>query len=144
MSPISFIAAMALAAIAVVLIIARYRTERRLHRSFQDLRRSQERRQLAQDHLDRSLDALGEFIAEAREELAEQDAAPSANVQGARFCSNCKGGQIPLAQSALRRAGAMGAGPTLARRSKARYYARRGQQRRRSAGVRAQALRRPT
>ena len=65
MPPIGFMVAMALAAIAVVLIIARYRTERQLRQSFQDLRSSQERRQLAQDRLDRSLDALGEFIEEA-------------------------------------------------------------------------------
>lgn len=141
MPPIGLMVAMALAAIAVVLIIARYRTERQLRQSFQDLRRSQERRQLAQDRLDRSLDALGEFTALAKDELAERDVAPAANGQNAKFCSNCNGGQIRPAQPSMRRAVIMGAGGALAQRSKVRYYARRGR-RRNVAGIRAQAARR--
>ena len=142
MPPIGFMVAMALAAIAVVLIIARYRTERQLRQSFQDLRRSQERRQLAQDRLDRSLDALGEFIAEAKDELAQRDAAaPAAKGQGASFCSRCNGGQLRPSPSALRLTMTPGAGGALARRNKFRHYTRRGRGRR-SAGIRAQALRR--
>ena len=143
MPPIGFMVAMALAAIAVVLVIARYRTERQLHKSFQDLRHSQERRQLAQDRLDRSLDALGEFIEEAKEELARRDAAaPAANSQVTMLCPNCNGGRMRPSQSALRLTMTMGTGSALARRSKFRHYARRSRGRR-SAGIRARALRRP-
>lgn len=150
MPPISFIAAIALAGIAVALIIARYRSEQRLHQSFQDLRRSQERRQLAQDRLDRSLDALGDFIKVAKDELAQQDAAAPPTIsdrangksgQGTSFCSNCNSAQLRPSHPALRQAMAMGAGPALARRSKVQYYARRSR-RLRSASVRAQAIRR--
>lgn len=143
MPPIGFMLVMALAAIAVVLIIARYRTERQLQQSFQDLRRSQERRQLAQERLGRSLDALDKFIAEAKAELAQRDAAAPAanNGQVARVCTRCNGEQPRPAQSALRLTMTMGAGGALARRGKFRHYARRSRGRR-VAGIRARALRR--
>ena len=142
MPPIGFMVAMALAAIAVVLIIARYRTERQLCQSFQDLRRSQERRQLAQDRLDCSLDTLGEFIEVAKEELAQRDAAaPAAKGQVAGFCSRCNGGQLRRSPSALRLTMTPVAGGALARRGKYRHYARRSR-RQRTAGIRARALRR--
>ena len=153
MPALNFIVAMALVAFAVVLIIARYRSERQLRKSMQNWQRSQERLQRSQDRLDRSLDRLdrdradgadvGEVIALAKAKLAELDerdaAAPPTisshdNGQVVRFCSQCNGEQ-------LRPTVTMGAGSALARRSKFRHYARRSRGRR-TAGIRARASRR--
>lgn len=152
MPTLNFVVAMALVAFAVVLLIARYRSERRLRKSMQNWQRSQERLQRSQDQLDLSLDRLDrdradgadvdEVIALAKAKLAELDereaAAPPIisihdNGQVVRFCSQCNGEQ-------LRPTVTMGAG-ALARRSKYRNYARRSRGRR-VASIRARALRR--
>ena len=156
MPTLNFIVAIALVAFAVILLIARYRSERRLRKSMQNWQRSQERLQRSQDQIDLSLDrldrtmatpaAVDEVIALAKAKLAEldeRDAAASTanNGQVASVCSHCNGVQLHPSQSALRLTMTMGAGGTPARRSKYRHYARRSQ-RRRSAGIRARALRR--
>lgn len=155
MPPVNLMIVLALAAVGVALIIARYRSERRLRKSMQNwqrsheqLQHSQERRQLAQDRLDRSLDALGEFIKAAKDDLVKQDAANPPAVgdngiirQGARFCPHCNDGQIRPSGADLRRTVTMDAGSVRVRSGKIRYYARRGR-RLRSASIRAQAIRR--
>ena len=149
MPPVNLMIVLALAAVGVALIIARYRSERRLRKSMQNwqrsheqLQHSQERRQLAQDRLDRSLDALGEFIRAAKDDLAKQDAAnpPAVGDNGKagkhpRFCSQCNRPKVRSSQSAFRPAVAMGAG------NRTRYYARRVR-RRNAVSIRAQAIRR--
>lgn len=160
MSPLEIMIVIAVAVAAVALIIDRYRSEQRLRKSMQDWQRSQERllrsqdqQGLSQDRFDRTTEAINEVIALAKAKLAERDghdaALPTISDgdngkagQANRFCSNCNGGQIRPAQLVLRRAVIMGAGGAMARRSKVRYYARRGR-RRNVAGIRAQAVRRP-